>query len=115
MNYDSVIIELLTRVQLLERQIEDLKGRQQDDEVEDRTSTSDIFDYIIQQKQEAEQRGETSLVLRAGDVEKAVGLRNRITMVVNAMKKAMDPGDKILSSTPSGFSTTFKVEYRLNK
>lgn len=84
------------------------------DEPKEKLTTDDIYDYVIRQKERARECGDESILLRAGDVEKEVGLKNRIVMVVNAMKKAMREGDKIISSPPSGFSTTFMVEYLLN-
>lgn len=114
MNYDSILIELLGRVKALEDQMQLLQRQNLYDEPEEKTTTDDIYDYVIRQKERARECGDESIVLRAGEVEKAVGLKNRIVMVVNAMKKAMREGDKIISSPPSGFSTTLTVEYLLN-
>lgn len=114
MNYDSILIELLVRVKTLEDQMQLLQGRNLNNEPEEKTTTDDIYDYVMRQKERALECGDESIVLRAGDVEKAVGLKNRTVMVVNAMKKAMQEGDRIISSPPGGFSTTFMVEYLLN-
>ncbi len=145
MNYDTVILELLTRVQSLERSLKDLEGKEsvmdgeayQDilarlcrleaalgqeggensrpDKSEKALSTQQVYSYILQKKREASEAGGKTLVLRAGDIERAFGVSNRIPIVVNAMKQAKAAGDETLSATQSGYSASFEVRYHLGQ
>jgi hypothetical protein len=116
MNYDSVILELLTRVQNLEKQVEELRETslvQAPLEENKKISTADILEYILQRKQQAKDEGKDTLRIRAGDIEKELGLKQRTPMVVSAMNKAFVEGDEYINYTPSGQSTTYEVEYKL--
>lgn len=117
MNYESVILELLSRIQALEERVSALEGGGAPLPGEDRrtkTSTADIRAYIESQKQDAREHGFGTLELRSGDIHRAMGLVSRIPMVCNAMRQCMREGDSILHETPSGMSSTLLIRYGLN-
>ena len=78
MNYDTIILELLSRVQALEEQVQELKTKGEfsstEKSREDKLSTTKkmttghIKDYIETQKQNARERGQKSLTLIARDI-----------------------------------------------
>ena len=72
-----------------------------------------IVEYIKGVLTEARKQGKSYIILRAGDVEKAVGLSQRIVSVCHAMYDCMTTKDEVLSTTPSGFSTTITIKYYL--
>ena len=78
-----------------------------------KANKQEIIEYIKKTLEDAKKRGQSYVVLRAGDVEKAVGLSQRIASVCSAMYECMKPGDEVLSTTNSGKSTTVKVKYYL--
>ena len=74
MNYDSIILELLERVQNLEKEVKELKEGTSVKPIENmtgKTNTQLAREYIQQQKEEARTKGEGSIVLVAGDIQKA--------------------------------------------
>lgn len=116
MNYDSIILELLERVQNLEKEVKELKEGISVKPIENmtgKTNTQLAREYIQQQKEEARTRGEGSIVLVAGDIQKAIGLKNRPVIICNAMKQLMSDKDEILFAPPSGNSTTVRIKYYL--
>lgn len=72
-----------------------------------------IVDYIKGVLEEARKQGKPYIILRAGDVEKAVGLSQRIVSVCHAMYDCKTTKDEVLSTTPSGYSTTITIKYYL--
>lgn len=78
-----------------------------------KTSASDIRSYIQNLLDLSRQRGEHTCVLVSGDIHRIMGLANKMPSVCNAMYKLMRPGDAILHNTPSGHSSTIKIEYNL--
>lgn len=77
------------------------------------TGVSDIRSYIQGLLELARKKGESSCVLISGDIHRAMCLSSRMPAVCNAMYKLMRPGDKVIHTTPSGFSSTIKIEYHL--
>ena len=53
------------------------------------------------------------VILRTGDVEKAVGLSQRIVSICHAMYDCMKTNDEVLSAPPSGYSTTVTIKFYL--
>lgn len=78
-----------------------------------KTSASDIRSYIQDLLGQARKRGECTCILVSGDIHRAMGLANKMPSVCNAMYTVMRPGDVVLHSTPSGKSSTIKIEYHL--
>lgn len=75
-------------------------------------TTKEICQYIEELKVIAKERGEKELVLVSGNVHKDLGLKNRMPQVCNAMYQCMRSGDKIVHTTPSGYSSTIEIEYK---
>lgn len=135
MKYDSIIIELLARIQALEDRVDELSSGAAPapspaaEPVESRAeavqppepsrrhpkvSTADIRAYIQEQKRLAEENGETELVFKASDIHRNLNMKNRIPMVTNAMRQCMGEDDEVLHDTPSGKSSTLEIKYYLN-
>ena len=113
MNYEKVIVELLMRIQTLEEQVAELMEQKDNDKRENSMSTKEIREYIQQRKKDAKSKGQTSLVLRSGDVHKELNLKSRLPMVCNAMRQCMELGDVVLHTTPKGNSSTIEIMYNL--
>ena len=125
MNYEKIIVELLSRIQTLEEKVDFLmneksspstsKPKTHDEVVADvvKVKTKDIRDYIESQKNEAKSEGKEFVVLKAGDLHRILRLRNSIPMVCNAMRQCMAEGDVVLHETPSGYSSTLEIKYNI--
>lgn len=123
MNYEKVIVELLSRIQALEEKVDFLMNNQStetatkthDEIVRNvvKIKTKDIRDYIEAQKTEAKNRGEEFIVLRASDLHRVNRLRNAMPMVCNAMRQCMGERDIVLHETPSGYSSSLEIKYFL--
>lgn len=135
MNYESIILEMLARIQTLESEYTEMKTRldeictgkttpcevteeensvasdRNETENKGKVSTNDIVAYIRQIIFNAKIDGKKSVVVLAKDVHNALELVSRYPMVCNAMRKCMNEGDKILFSPTSGYSSTLKIEY----
>jgi len=122
MNYDTIIIEMLSRIQKLEDEVKQLKGSMPTDASQNssavsfsKVSTADIRNYIEELKYAASDHGDRFLILKANDIHKAMKLRSRLPMVCNAMRQAMSGEDEILHETASGYSSTFEVKYCIDE
>jgi len=125
MNYDSIIIEMLSRIQKLELEIADLKEKLgmellsdnagADDEAERRFTTKDIKEFVEGLKDAAKENGQKTLTLISGDIHKLLKLKRAMPMVCNAMRQAMREDDEVLHETPSGQSSTLEIKYELEK
>ncbi len=122
MNYDTVIVELLSRVQALEEQVKELKTSQQSKtknnlsnimDTTSKTTTRDIKEYILELKQKARIEGKASITLVARDINNDLQLKKRYPMVCNAMRQCMDISDEIVFSPSSGYSSTLEIKYYL--
>jgi 2-phospho-L-lactate guanylyltransferase (CobY/MobA/RfbA family) len=123
MNYDTILMEMLSRIQKLEEEVKHLREEQalavperENPSSLPKVTTADIRNFIENRKRVAggSGSGEPFLVVRANDIHKAMHLRSRLPMVCNAMRQAMGPEDEILHETASGFSSTFEVRYNLS-
>lgn len=136
MNYEGIILELLSRVQNLETAVKELQniagkptngiGTEKDCEYikTDRISgqvkvdaeqpslikTAQVYDYIQSKKDEAKKEGQEFLILRAGEIGKHFGANNRLQVILNAMQKAMGSDD-----ISSGSATMYEVRYYLQQ
>lgn len=120
MNYDAIILELLTRIKNLELQVKllyDMKDQSLEQEAPiDRVKkigTKDIRNYIEDMKKRKLESNEAFLILKANDIHRTLNLKNRMPLVCNAMKQCMNSGDEILHETPSGYSSTLEIKYYL--
>lgn len=122
MNYDSIIVEMLARIQALEEQVKALsggaypvtQGGNVDIGASKKITTADIREYIERVKVEAREHGKKFLILKANDIHKSLKMKNRIPMVTNAMRQCMGEADKILHDTPSGKSSTLEIKYNIS-
>ena len=76
-------------------------------------TTSEIRDYILEQKRIAKEFGKTEVVLKSGDVHNDLGLKDRRPSVCNAMRQCMNDSDVILYQPPKGNGTTLQIKYKL--
>ena len=123
MNYEKIIIELLTRIQALEEKVDILMNDKSTRNVSVtheeivnnvvKVKTKDIRNYIEAQKNEAKNRGEEFIALRASDLHRINRLRNAMPMVCNAMRQCMGENDIVLHETPSGYSSSLEIKYFL--
>lgn len=123
MNYDRVIVELLDRVLKLEDEVRKLKGDTDTANVtlntdiskygaKTKSYTQGVIDYLEALIKKAKEDGKEHLDVVSYDLQKAVGLKNRIPLICNAMRKVMrDYEFEILADTPSQNSSTFKVRF----
>lgn len=77
------------------------------------TSISEIQSYIQNLLNQAQQRGESTCILVSGGIHREMRLVNKMSSVCNVMYKLMRPGDVVLHTTPSGHSSTIKIEYHI--
>lgn len=115
MNYEKIIVELLGRIQVLEEQMETLLNAQNNIAAKEnnKISTADIRQYIAELKETARASGHQSIILRSGDIHNDLNLKNAMPQVCNAMRQSMNDGDIVLYSTPSGNSSTIRIEYKV--
>ena len=115
MNYEKVIVELLSRIQTLEEQMASLlseKGKVAN-KGETKMTTSEICKYIDTLKNNSKSKGNSVLILTAREIHNDLNLKNRYPIVCNAMRHCMRENDIILFQPPKGNSSTLKIEYRL--
>lgn len=82
---------------------------------EDKVGTADILHFILDTLSQHQQRGEQICTLVSGEIHKSMRLSNKMPSVCNAMYKAMEAGDVVLHTTPSGKSSTIKICYQLGQ
>ena len=115
MNYEKIIVELLSRIQTLEEQMAILMNKQEQGTVKTSAniSTEDIKRYILQLKNITKESGKSILILCSGDIHKDLNLKNAMPQVCNAMRQCMGENDVVLHTTPSGYSSTIEIQYNL--
>ncbi len=123
MNYDTVIVELLSRVQALEEQVNLLNqknGCSSQSSVGEikmndnkKVTTTDIKNYILELKHKARESGKKSITLIARDISSDLQLKQRYPMICNAMRQSMNESDEIVFSPASGYSSTLEIKYYL--
>ena len=115
MNYEKIIIELLGRIQLLEEQVAILMQEKKQISVQDvkKITTDDIRQHILELKTAAKNEGKSFIILKSGDIHKALGLKSALPQVCNAMRQSMNEGDIVLHTTPSGNSSTIEIQYNV--
>ena len=113
MNYEKIIVELLSRIQTLEEKVDLLMNAKESEREELSMGINDIREYINKLKNIAKSEGKSCLVLRSGDIHKDLELKNRMPSVCRAMYYSMRDEDIILHTTDKGFSSTIEIEYKL--
>ena len=123
MNYEKIIVELLSRIQVLEEKVDLLMNNQTAENVSKtndeiiikpvKVKTKDIRDYIETQKNDAKDKGKEFIVLRASDIHRVNRLKNAMPMVCNAMRQCMKECDVVIHETPSGYSSSLEIKYIL--
>ena len=115
MDYEKIIVELLSRIQTLEEKVASLMDQQETpkEKVGEKMTTENIRQYIMQLKENAKANGKNILVLTARDIHGALNLKSRYPMVCNAMRDCMGSSDIILFQRPKGNSSTLQIEYKL--
>ena len=110
MDCEKIILELLSRIQILEEKVDVLS---KNGEVKASITTNDICKYIKELKLIAKEEGKSSLILISRDIHKQLNLRSRFPMVCNAMRQCMNENDNIIFQPPKGNSSTLEIEYKL--
>ena len=115
MDYEKIIVELLSRIQTLEEQVAVLIGQQEKkkESRENKVTTDDVREYIKELKAKAKEEGKKVLVLKCGDIHNALGLKHWHRPVCNAMRDCKNDNDIILYEPPKGNSSAFEIEYKL--
>ncbi len=135
MNYDTIIVELLAKVKILEKRIKIMEKRliqegvfDEDDAFDDdwdieinvntpeikkekKMTTEAIRFYINQLIEDARNNGKSSITIVAREVHNGLNLKKRYPMVCNAMRQCMKHGDVIIYSPESGYSSTLEIKY----
>ena len=110
MDYQSIILELIVRVQKLEEEVKEIKAKFNETTTKKMT-TEDIKKYIFDI---IEQSKENEIIIVSGEIHKALPVKNSMPMVCNAMYALMKENDEILEKSPSGYSATLKIKYNKN-
>ncbi len=113
MEYEKTILELLERVATLEVKVADLEGNLTNigEKPARGTYTEMVVDYINNAIEKAKERGLKNITLTSGDIQRDVGLKNRLPLVCNAMRKCMNDKSEIVYETPSGQSSTLAIKW----
>ena len=135
MNYDTIIVELLAKVKILEKRVKIMEKRliqegvlDEDDAFDDewdiemstntpepkkgkKMTTEAIRFYINQLIENARSNGESSITIVARNVHNDLKLKKRYPMVCNAMRQCMKQGDVVVYSPQSGYSSTLEIKY----
>lgn len=114
----EIIMHLLERIDTLEERIRKLEDKEDIKEVkkikpERGTYTKLVIDYINSQIENAKKEGKGYIELTSGDVQKAVGLKNRLPLVCKVMRKCMNEDYIIMHKTPSMQSSTLTIRWDL--
>lgn len=80
-----------------------------------KTSTNQIRNYIDEKLKRALKDGEEYLDVISGDIHRDMNLKNYMPSVCGAMYQLKSEMDEVLSTTPSGKSSTIKIRYYLKK
>ena len=102
MEYEKIIVELLSRIQTLEEKVARLMEQKETpkENAGEKVTTENIRQYIIQLKENAKANGKNVLILTARDIHGDMNLKSRYPMVCNAMRDCMGNNDIILFQPP---------------
>jgi hypothetical protein len=79
-----------------------------------KSGSREITALIDKLLDEARADGQKYLDLISGNIHKQLGLKNRNPQVCDAMYKKMGSRDEVIKTTPSGYSSTITIRYRLD-
>lgn len=126
MEYEKLILDLLQKVSILEERVTilenslNIKGNEISSSIskpERGSYTNMVKNYIKEKIYSARDNGLESITLVSGDVQKSVGLKNRLPLICNAMRSVMRELTEIESiiiyEPPSGLSSTLEVKWIL--
>lgn len=116
MNYEKIIVELLSRIQNLEEAVAALQERAETagtdaGKEKPQASTAEIRNYIQDKIAAAREAGEESITIRASDIHRELKLKSRFPIVCNAMRQCMRENDEVLFETASGYSSSLEIKY----
>lgn len=127
MNYDRIIIELLDRVSKLEQEVTLLKNQKTshteepeinivpdyyDSGVRGETYTDRACAVIERAIVKAKEAGKEYVDIVSNDLQHAIGLKNRIPLCCNAMRKVAEKyRTEVIRDTPSHNSSTYTIRY----
>ena len=135
MNYDTIIVELLAKVKILEKRVNKMEkiliqeGVFDEDDAFDDDWDIEISENIPESKKEkkitteairfhvnrmiesARMNGKSSITIVARDIHNSLNLKRSYPMVCNAMRQCMKKGDAVIHSTESGYSSTLEIKY----
>lgn len=111
MNYDKIIVEMLSRIQELEEKVEILSANQKCEPDTPKVTTPEIKEFIEKRIDEAFANGEKEITIKAIDIHKAMGLKSRYPMVCNAMRQCMKENDVVVFEPQCGYSSTLEIKY----
>ncbi len=127
MNYERIMLELLERISKLEDEVRVLKGEKpfsisqnnvlnQDVELGSHPeSYTDRACSIIENTiRKGRQEGKEYIDVVSNDLQHAVGLKNRIPLCCNAMRKVAEHyRTEVIKDTPSHNSSTYTIRFYL--
>ena len=135
MNYDTIIVELLAKVKILEKRVNKMEKRliqegvfDEDDAFDDdwdieisknipelkkekKITTEAIRFHVNRMIESARMNGKSSITIVARDIHNSLNLKRSYPMVCNAMRQCMKKGDVVIYSTESGYSSTLEIKY----
>ena len=138
MNYDTVIVELLAKVKILENRVKRIEKRLIQEELfdadeilgddwdieigeparepeakkkEKKITTEAIRFHVSRMIEVAREEGKPSITIVARDVHNSLNLKRSYPMVCNAMRQCMKHGDVVVHATESGYSSTLEIKY----
>ena len=80
---------------------------------EKNATTAQVRQYIVEKLNAAKRDGKKSISIVARDIHRELNLKQSYPTVCSAMRQCMSGKDIIVHTTPSGFSSTFEVEFFL--
>ena len=118
MNYEKIIVELMSRIQDLEEKVEYLMTKEKNDQGETKTmtnlTTKEIREYIEQIKANAKAAGKEYIILKAGEIHKELNLKNANAPVCDAMRQCFNKNtDIVLYEPEKKKSSAVEIKYYL--
>ena len=112
MEYEKTLLDLVERITKLEERVAVLEGAKPVKEKPARgTYTEMVIKYINDTIAKAKASGSSNITLTSGGIQRDIGLKNRLPLVCNAMRKCMDSKSVVVYETPSGQSSTLAIQW----
>lgn len=137
MEYITVIAQLISKIQLLEKRVKKMEKRLIEEGVFDETDATedenlDMENLILNQNRKKDLKittdairthinkliykayvnGQSTITIIARDIHNELNLQSRYPMVCNAMRQCMKIGDEVIYSPASGYSSTLEIMYK---